>query len=700
MMVNEFRNREFPCSSFVPSGEGYENVDIINTICSTVSSKAGERYVSGEAYLETAYAYTNDHLWRNLGIVIAFMIFFMFVYLIATEYITEQASKGEVLLFRRGRQPKAQASDSETTADATYRAEENAEGTKANIQKQTAIFQWQDLCYDIKIKNEERRILDHVNGWVKPGTATALMGVSGAGKTTLLDVLATRVTMGVVTGDVLVDGRPRDDSFQRKTGYVQQQDVHLPTSTVREALNFSALLRQPAHLSRKEKLDYVDEVLELLGMQTYAEAVVGVPGEGLNVEQRKRLTIAVELVAKPQLLLFLDEPTSGLDSQTSWSILDLIETLTKHGQAILCTIHQPSAMLFQRFDRLLFLAKGGRTVYFGRIGENSSILADYFMRNGGHALSEGENPAEWMLDVIGAAPGSHSDIDWSETWNKSVEKQAVLDHLAELKSTLSQKQVEDSGTTEHREFASSTKDQLVQCLFRVFSQYWRTPSYIWSKLVLSILTALYNGFSFFHAKNTQQGLQNQMFSIFMLMTIFGNLVQQIMPNFIIQRSIFEVRERPSKMYSWKVFMASNIIVELPWNFLVAVLMFFCWYYPVGLYANAEPTDAVHERGALMFLFLLVFLWFTSTFTNMVIAGVETAETGGNIANLLFALLLLFCGVVATPDEMPGFWIFMYRVSPFTYLVSGMLSTAVSGTDVTCSTDEILTFNPPGSQTCY
>ncbi|OQE11163.1 hypothetical protein PENFLA_c080G04671, partial [Penicillium flavigenum] len=269
-----------------------------------------------------------------------------------------------------------------------------------------------------------------------------------------------------------------------------------------------------------------------------------------------------------------------------------------------------------------------------------------------------------------------------------------------LKSTLSQKQVEDSGTTEHREFASSTKDQLVQCLFRVFSQYWRTPSYIWSKLVLSILTALYNGFSFFHAKNTQQGLQNQMFSIFMLMTIFGNLVQQIMPNFIIQRSIFEVRERPSKMYSWKVFMASNIIVELPWNFLVAVLMFFCWYYPVGLYANAEPTDAVHERGALMFLFLLVFLWFTSTFTNMVIAGVETAETGGNIANLLFALLLLFCGVVATPDEMPGFWIFMYRVSPFTYLVSGMLSTAVSGTDVTCSTDEILTFNPPGSQTCY
>lgn len=168
--------------------------------------------------------------------------------------------------------------------------------------------------------------------------------------------------MGVVTGEMLVDGRPRDASFQRKTGYVQQQDLHLETTTVREALAFSAILRQPAHVPRAEKIAYVDEVIKLLEMEAYADAVVGVPGEGLNVEQRKRLTIGVELAAKPQLLLFLDEPTSGLDSQTSWSIADLMEKLTKNGQAILCTIHQPSAMLFSRFDRLLFLAKGGRTV--------------------------------------------------------------------------------------------------------------------------------------------------------------------------------------------------------------------------------------------------------------------------------------------------------------------------------------------------
>lgn len=191
--------------------------------------------------------------------------------------------------------------------------------------------------------------------------------------------------MGVVSGEMLVDGHIRDDSFQRKTGYVQQQDLHLYTSTVRDALNFSALLRQPATFSRKEKLAYVNTVIELLGMEEYSDAVIGVPGEGLNVEQRERLTIGVELAARPQLLLFLDEPTSGLDSQTSWAICDLMDKLTRNGQAILCTIHQPSTMLFQRFDRLLLLAKGGRTVYFGEIGENAKTLMDYFVRNGGPA---------------------------------------------------------------------------------------------------------------------------------------------------------------------------------------------------------------------------------------------------------------------------------------------------------------------------
>ncbi|KAH6605927.1 hypothetical protein Trco_005080, partial [Trichoderma cornu-damae] len=708
LVVNEFHDREFECVDFLPSKAfpEYANVSSDNQVCSSIGSVSGRLFVNGDAYTKSAFGYEWGHRWRNFGIVIAFIIFFLTTYLVAAELVSEKKSKGEVLMYRRGHKPTA-AVHAEKRAHDPEAAMANigpiltAERTKEGIlQKQTSVFQWHDVCYEVKIKGETRRILDHVDGWVKPGTLTALMGVSGAGKTTLLDCLAERTSMGVITGEMLVDGQPRDASFQRKTGYVQQQDLHLQTTTVREALNFSALLRQPAHVPREEKLAYVDEVIKLLDMQEYADAVVGVPGEGLNVEQRKRLTIGVELAAKPPLLLFVDEPTSGLDSQTSWAILDLLEKLTKAGQAILCTIHQPSAMLFQRFDRLLFLAKGGKTVYFGDIGENSQTLTSYFEKNGGHSCPPEANPAEWMLEVIGAAPGSHTDVDWFQAWRDSAEYQAVLAELENIKREKSAAaSVAEHDPSSYNEFAAPFSAQMKENLYRVFQQYWRSPIYIYSKTALCTSVALFIGFIFFRAPNTQQGLQNQMFAIFQLFTVFGQLVQQSMPQFVIQRSLYEARERPSKTYSWKVFMLCQIIVELPWNSLMAVIMYFGWYYPVGLYRNGEPTGQVTERGALMFLFILSFLIFSGTFSTFIIAGFETAEAGGNVANLLFTLCLIFCGVLASADSLPRFWIFMYRVSPFSYLVNGMLSVGVANTVVYCADNEFVRIQPPSGKTC-
>ncbi|KAL4772355.1 P-loop containing nucleoside triphosphate hydrolase protein [Aspergillus nidulans var. acristatus] len=178
-----------------------------------------------------------------------------------------------------------------------------------------------------------------------------------------MDVLANGVATGVVTGEICVNGRLPDTFFQRQVGYIQQQDIHLETLTVRGALQFSACLRQPAHVPKQEKLNYVEEIITLLEMNAYADAVVGIPGEGLNVEQRKRLAIEVELAAKPDLLIFLDEPTSGLDSQTAGSIFQ--------------EARKPRTGHSQQFDRLLLLAKSGQTVYFGDIGENSRTLIKY-----------------------------------------------------------------------------------------------------------------------------------------------------------------------------------------------------------------------------------------------------------------------------------------------------------------------------------
>ncbi|KAB8201683.1 ABC-2 type transporter-domain-containing protein [Aspergillus parasiticus] len=705
LSLSEFVGRKFSCVEFVPSGPSYatESIPPLGQVCSVEGSIAGEGFVDGSVHLRVMYGFIDNHRWRNFGILIGLTTFFLVIHLIAVELISSERSKGEILVYPRhvlkkhgpgGHDEEKMCSTSEVRSQERYIQTDEVKG----IEKQTSIFHWQDVCYTIQIKKETQTILDHVDGWVKPGTLTALMGVSGAGKTTLLDVLASRVTMGVISGRMLVDGQPRDSSFQRKTGYVTQQDLNLHTSTVREALQFSALLRQPARYSRQEKLDYVNEVIRLVDLEDCADAVVGCTGEGLNVEQRKRLTIGVELAARPELLLFLDEPTSGLDSQTSWAICDLMEKLTRNGQAILCTIHQPSAALFQRFDRLLLLAKGGRTVYFGEVGKESSTLIDYFARNGAPQFKPGTNPAEYMLEVVGATSKHGSNIDWPAVWRAGPEYQDVRCELDRL-SCQGQGRSADLDPAALAEFAASFPTQLVQVTKRVFQQYWRTPSYIFSKIILSAGSALFIGLSQVNGDVSQRGLFNQMLATYIFLFIFSQVVEQILPMFVSQRTLYEARERPAKAYSWVVFLTGNIIVELAWNSLMAIFSFLFWYFPMGLYRNAEWTDTVHSRGVATCLHLWIFFAFTSTFANMLIAGIETEQVAGGFLNFFFNVMFAFAGILAGPGELPGFWIFMYRVNPFTYVMESFLGTALADAPVTCTASELVHFEAPNGMSC-
>ncbi|KAJ5780775.1 hypothetical protein N7457_005935 [Penicillium paradoxum] len=700
LIANEFHAREFPCSSFIPA---YADLSGSAFSCSAAGSVAGSTTVNGDRYMAANYTYSYSHVWRNFGILMGFLIAFMAIYFIACELNSSTTSTAEALVFRRGCEPasfRQGSADVESTerAKAQPAAGSDDKGMGA-MQAQTDTFTWRNVCYDIEIKGEPRRLLDNVSGWVKPGTLTALMGVSGAGKTTLLDVLAHRTSMGVITGDMFVNGRGLDQSFQRKTGYVQQQDLHLDTSTVREALRFSAMLRQPASVSVQEKHDYVEDVIKMLKMEEFAEAIVGVPGEGLNVEQRKLLTIGVELAAKPKLLLFLDEPTrqvlrqSGLDSQSSWAICSFLRKLAEHGQAVLCTIHQPSAMLFQQFDQLLFLARGGKTVYFGPVGENSSTMLEYFESNGAPKCADSENPAEYMLGIVNAGKNNKGE-DWFDVWkqsNNSKEVQVELDRIHKEKE--SQAPATDDSTQSLSEFAMPFWFQLLQVTYRVFQQYWRMPSYVLAKWGLGIASGLFIGFSFYDAKTSLQGMQTIVYSLFMICTIFSSLAQQIMPVFVSQRSLYEGRERPSKSYSWKAFLMANIIVEIPYMIVMGVVTYGSYFYAV-----VGIPDSTTQGTVLVFC--IVFFIYASTFTHMVIAGLPDEQTASAVVVLLFAMSLTFCGVMQPPDELPGFWIFMYRVSPFTYWVGGMASAQLHNRPVICSTAELAIFDPPSGQTCF
>ncbi len=157
------------------------------------------------------------------------------------------------------------------------------------------------------------------------------------------------------------------------------------------------------------------------------------------------------------------------------------------------------------------------------------------------------------------------------------------------------------------------------------------------------LVGLLIGFSFWMSPTSIQSLQDQIFSIFLLMIIFTNLTQLIIEKFVDNRALFEARERPSKIYSWRIFLSSTIIAELPSQTVIAVLVFVCCYFPIGMFRNGGADAS--EKSALMFSLIWSFCLFTSTLSHMMVAGVEQAGTAVNLAQLLYILSLIFCGYV-------------------------------------------------------
>jgi ABC-type multidrug transport system ATPase subunit len=199
-------------------------------------------------------------------------------------------------------------------------------------------------------------LLKGVNGAFRPGVLTALMGVSGAGKTTLMDVLAGRKTGGYIDGNITISGYPKNQqTFARISGYCEQTDIHSPHVTVYESLVYSAWLRLPKEVDKNKRKIFIEEVMELVELTPLRQALVGLPGEsGLSTEQRKRLTIAVELVANPSII-FMDEPTSGLDARAAAIVMRTVRNTVDTGRTVVCTIHQPSIDIFEAFDEVFKL---------------------------------------------------------------------------------------------------------------------------------------------------------------------------------------------------------------------------------------------------------------------------------------------------------------------------------------------------------
>uniref|UniRef100_A0A0L0P8N6 Atp dependent transporter multidrug resistance n=1 Tax=Candidozyma auris TaxID=498019 RepID=A0A0L0P8N6_CANAR len=708
MLTTEFHGRKMECSgaNLVPRGPGY---DSSRAACAFQGSEPGLSIVSGDAYVETAFTYSFSHVWRNFGILIGFIVFFIVVAAIGFEVVRPVSGGVDRLFFLRGKKPEHILTPEEKAkADAERGGEGDSDLEKVKPEKTAAssnsaladleskdIFCWKNVDYVIPYDGGQRKLLDDVSGFCIPGKLTALMGESGAGKTTLLNVLAQRVNMGVITGDILVNGKPLDGSFSRRTGYVQQQDIHLAETTVREALRFSAQLRRPNSVPDSEKFEYVEKIIEILEMEEYSDAIVGQLGSGLNVEQRKKLTIGVELVAKPSLLLFLDEPTSGLDSQSAWSIVKLLRDLASAGQAILCTIHQPSATLFEEFDRLLLLRKGGQTVYFGEIGKRSRTILDYFERNGARKCLEQENPAEYILEAIGAGATASTDKNWFEVWSNSQEKIDVEKRVSQLieegkqKAGLSEKEAKEL----QNPYATNIPYQFVILVRRTFLAFWRKPLYIMAKTFLMTISGLFIGFTFFGLSKSITGMQNGMFCAFLSVVVSAPVINQIQEQCMAVRDVFEGRERLSNTYRWWLLVLAQYVCEVPFNFVAAAFMFVSLYFPTRADFSA-PHSGVFYLTHGIFLQL-----FNISFGFLILYFSPDVQSAAVLVSFFYSFIVGFSGIVQPVSLMPGFWTFMNKASPYTYIIQNLVASFLYDREVHCSDKEMAYVSPPEGQTC-
>ncbi|TGZ84441.1 hypothetical protein EX30DRAFT_131 [Ascodesmis nigricans] len=719
IMTNEFNHMKINCQPpyLIPS-EG-PDVDPEHQTCLIQGSKSGEVDVDGADYLSTAYNYVYDNLWRNLAIVIGFWIFFSLLYALGLEMLKPNQGGAAVTVYKRGEAPDEVESNENTAPPLPDEEKDVSSDTSVNTDHglhinlkspthsfssgkptpttssmepplNTTVFTWQNVTYTIPTHTGPKILLDNLSGYLQPGRLTALMGESGAGKTTLLNALAQRLTtFGTLQGRFLLSGHPLPISFARSTGFAEQEDVHEALQTVREALRFSALLRQPAHVPVQEKYDYVETIIELLEMGGIAEAMVGVPGVGLNQEQRKRVTLGVELAARPAGLLFLDEPTSGLDSQAAFNIVRFLRKLANSGQAVLCTIHQPSAVLFAEFDDLILLKKGGKVVYHGPLGEDSRDLIDYFESNGARHCPKHMNPAEYMLAEAGT--GDSNTKDWSSIWLSSLQHQTLLSNLRTF-NTPSRTTI--SIHLDTQEFAAPWTTRTKALLIRTFTSYHRSPSYILGILLLHIFTALFNAFTFFRLSNTLISMQSRLFSIFMALMTAPPLIQQLQPRFIALRDLYLSREKASKTYSLSNLTLAAILTEIPYRLLAGTIYFFIWYLPPGF-----PRDAstMAFTWSLMLLFQLYYLSLGLTLA----AIAPNPQLAGMLVPIVFVFVVSFCGVVVPFYVIPVFWRYwMYWLSPFTHLMNAFLGPLVHNLRIDCAENEFAVVTLPSTvSTC-
>ncbi|TYG60325.1 hypothetical protein ES288_D07G059800v1 [Gossypium darwinii] len=495
-------------------------------------------------------------------------------------------------------------------------------------------------------------LLKGVSGAFRPGVLTALMGVSGAGKTTLMDVLAGRKTGGYIDGNITVSGfQKKQETFARISGYCEQNDIHSPHVTVYESLLYSAWLRLSADVKAEARKMFIEEVMELVELNSLRQALVGLPGvNGLSTEQRKRLTIAVELVANPSII-FMDEPTSGLDARAAAIVMRTVRNTVDTGRTVVCTIHQPSIDIFEAFDEVRNLKFNSKRIYCA------------FGIQGVSKIKEGYNPATWMLEVTTTAQELALGVDFADIYKNSDlhrRNKALIEDLS--KPAAGSKELYFP-----TQYSQSFLIQCAACLWKQHWSYWRNPPYTAVRFLFTTVIALMFGTMFWDLgskMNKGQALTNAMGSMYAAVLFLGiQNASSVQPVVAVERTVF-YRERAAGMYSAMPYAISQVIIEIPYIFIQAATYGVIVYAMIGF-----------EWTAAKFFWYLFFMYFTLlyfTFYGMMAVSVTPNHHIASIVSAAFyGLWNVFSGFIIPRPSMPVWWRWYYWVCPVAWTLYGL-----------------------------
>ncbi|XP_060966494.1 ABC transporter G family member 15 isoform X1 [Cannabis sativa] len=518
-----------------------------------------------------------------------------------------------------------------------------------NFQHLAMYLVWEDLSVVLPNfgSGHSRRLLDGLSGFAEPGRIMAIMGPSGSGKSTLLDTLAGRLSGNVVmTGNVLLNGKRRRLDYG-VAAYVTQEDLLLGTLSVRETITYSAMLRLPRTLSKHEMNETVEATIMEMGLQDCADGLVGNWHiRGISGGEKKRLSIALEILTRPRLL-FLDEPTSGLDSASAFFVIQTLRNISLDGRTVISSIHQPSSEVFALFDDL-FLLSGGQTVYFG-----PAKMAVEFFAKAGFPCPSRRNPSDHFLRCINSGfdqvtntlMGTRKIHDSDPLTNIPIGKikTALVENYKNSEYTTRAKarmreisSIEGLVIESRRGSQAKWWKQLSVLTCRSFKNMSRDVGYYWVRIIVYIILSLCVGSIFFNVGTSftailARGACGGFIAGFMTFMSIGGF-----PSFLEEMKVKFSFHRPKTMKNYSAYRSSNTLVF----YSLAMKQVFNkerlnGYYGVGVYVISNFLSA--------FPFLLLMSFATSTIVYYMVKFRPEFE-----CYLYFALDLLCC--IATVES--------------------------------------------------